>query len=96
MNRFNVDQMLDEMSPHQFDEWIAFHEIEGWGDEHRQTANVMATIFNSQGGKKGGKPFSADDFLPKPVRHVDPREEQEHQLNQWKMFIARCKARGKQ
>lgn len=82
--------MLDELSPEQFDEWIAFHEIEGFGDEHRENARLMATVLNSQGGKKDGKAFDADDFLPKYVRSVDAETEEERHAAHWRAWLARC------
>lgn len=83
--------MLEAMSPQQFDEWIAFHELEAWGDEHRETAKLMATVLNSQGGRKDGKAFEADDFLPKPRRFVDQDTEDKLHAAHW---VAWAKRRG--
>jgi hypothetical protein len=80
--------MLDEMSIHDFDEWVAYHELEAWGDHHRQNANLMATVLNSQGGKKGGKPFTAEDFLPRIVRVRDEMTEQQLHLQHWKAYVS--------
>lgn len=80
--------MLDEMTPRQFDEWIAYFELEAWGDDHRQNAMLMATVMNSQGGKKGGKPFTADDFLPQVVRRRDPEKEKRKLLEHLKAWVA--------
>lgn len=78
------------MTCEEFDQWIAFHELEAWGDDHRQNAALMATVLNSQGGRGKGKPFTADDFLPKrQSRGMDAKTF----VSQWKAYADRAKAR---
>ena len=80
--------MLDELSPEQFDEWMTYFNMEPWGDQHRQNAKLIAGIFNSQGGKKGGKAFTEDDFMPKIIRHRDVETEQKLHLEHWKRWVS--------
>lgn len=42
----HVDAMLASMEPHEFDEWMAEHNIEPWGDDWRQAGIVAAEIHN--------------------------------------------------
>lgn len=39
--------MLDEMTPEQLDEWIAFYSLEPWGDEWRQACLIAAEAANA-------------------------------------------------
>lgn len=50
------------MSPKLFDEWMAYSQLEPFGDEWRQTAELCATSLNAAGGKTGGRPFMAADM----------------------------------
>lgn len=38
--------MLAELEPRQFDEWLAEHNLEPWGDDWRQAGVVAAAIDN--------------------------------------------------
>ena len=62
----NVDAMLADMEPSQFNEWIAYHQLEPWGDEWVQTGTIAAAVHNSQGQK-----VSALDFIPGQSERVD-------------------------
>lgn len=55
----NVDAMLAETTPEQLNEWIAYHQLEPWGDEWVQAATIASAVVNSNGGKT-----SPLDFIP--------------------------------
>jgi len=57
-----VDAMLDEISPAELTEWMAYYELEPFGDAAAwyRHAGLMSTI-QTLGGVKRVRP---DDFLP--------------------------------
>lgn len=72
MQRPDVDAMLDELTPEQFDEWQAFERIEPFGDEWRQAATIASCSHNTgllavaaQGVKVPDSSFlPPDKFMP--------------------------------
>jgi hypothetical protein len=56
----NVDAMLADITPDQFNEWIAYHQLEPWGNEAVQTAVVASAVHNAAGNNR----VSPLDFLP--------------------------------
>lgn len=88
MRRPDVDRMLSEMSPTQFDEWQAAHILDGIiGDE--KTQRVIARGAAAMTGAWGGK-MKEEDFIPQvrlkrkrsdgtasdpeEVQHVSPQQ----------------------
>jgi len=61
--------MLSEMTPRQFKEWQVFEEIEPFGDEWQQAANIAWAALNAF-GKTKSKP---SDFMPHYTRKPPPR-----------------------
>lgn len=59
-----VRELLERMDSREFTEWHEMYKREPFGDEWRQTASIRATAMNAAGGKKGGKGFTADEFMP--------------------------------
>jgi hypothetical protein len=57
--------MLAEMTSTQFAEWMAYAQLEPWGEERAdlRAGIVASTVANSMRGKKG-KPFKPADFIP--------------------------------
>ena len=73
MRRLDVDEMLDEMTPQQFNEWIAYASIEPLEDGWQQTGVSCTVFYNSfmaamsaLGGRKVNKSDLAmpSDFIP--------------------------------
>ena len=56
----NVDAMLADITPEQFNEWIAYHQLEPWGDEWVQTATIASAAHNAAGNSH----LSPLDFIP--------------------------------
>jgi hypothetical protein len=74
MKRLDVDQMLEELSPEQFDEWMGFYLVEPFGEQWRQTALIAAESRNAgvialaphMKRRLGSKDFvSPDDYFGK-------------------------------
>ena len=62
--RLDVDQMLEEISPEQMDEWIAYYYTEPWGEEWLQSSllcSIVANMFVSDRSKA----LEPDAFVPK-------------------------------
>lgn len=57
----DVDAMLDDIEPWQFDEWQALYRLEPWGDDWVQTARLIAAIENSAGANP---PTNPADIVP--------------------------------
>lgn len=47
MGRVDVDQMLEQITPEQMDEWIAYYRIEPFGEPWRQAALIAAEARNA-------------------------------------------------
>ena len=71
-----VSEMLQKMSSREFAEWMAFHGIEPFGDEWRQTGMACSVQANVWKGK--GKAFSVEDFMPVSVRHEEKSVGEQH------------------
>ncbi len=57
--------MLAEMTSAQFAEWMAYAQLEPWGEERAdlRAGIIASTQANVMRGKKG-KPFKPQDFMP--------------------------------
>lgn len=60
-----MDRMLSEITSRQFAEWMAYSQLEPWGEERDdlRMGIVASTIANSNRGK-GQKPYKPQDFMP--------------------------------
>jgi hypothetical protein len=67
LGRLDVDAMLDEMTPEQMDEWIAFGVLEPFGDSWRQTGTIAAEINNVYASKQS-EIRDPEDYLPPESR----------------------------
>lgn len=71
VGRLDWRQMLSELSPQEYIEWVAFERIEPYGQEWHQTSNAAAAVINElrvMMAGFGGKNLPADqhespDFL---------------------------------
>jgi len=76
-----VDRLLAELSTREFDEWLAYYQIEPWGEERGDVrAGIIAsTIANvNRNPKQRRKPYSPKDFMPvydKPPKRQQSTEE---------------------
>ena len=64
--RLDVDAMLEEMTPDQFEGWYAAYRLSPWGDEYKRTSLIASEICNSIRGVAmgfGKQAMSEDDFL---------------------------------
>lgn len=68
-----VRQLLNELDSRELSEWMAFWQIEPWGEERadRRAATVAATVANVH-RPKGRRAYKAEDFMP----HYGPRRPQ--------------------
>ena len=73
MKRWDVNAMLDEMTPQEFDGWLAYHSIEPFDDGWLQAGVVASVVQNSvmsalaaYGGKrlKESDMVEPGDFVP--------------------------------
>lgn len=81
-----MDALLGELSTRQFDEWLAFYQIEPWGEERGDVrAGIIAsTIANvNRDPKQRRQPYSPKDFMP-----VYDRPPQEAQSTEQMLRIA--------
>ena len=62
LGRHDVDKLAEEMTPGQIAEWMAFWQIEPFGDEWRRTARATVMMANVMGAKI--KPDNETQFLP--------------------------------
>ena len=65
--------MLAEMTSNQLSEWMAYAQLEPWGEERAdlRAGIIASTQANSMRGKKG-KPFKPQDFMPR----YEPEDEE--------------------
>lgn len=63
VGRIDVDSMLDEIEPSQFDEWVAFYHIEPFGDAWGHTAQLSYLMWSAW--SDGKSKLDQSDFRPK-------------------------------
>ena len=65
----NVDQMLRNMSSQQLSEWMAFYELEPFGEDREEAriGQVVQVLANAnRDSKKRKTPYSLEDVVLKP------------------------------
>jgi len=61
----DVNALLQSISGKQLTEWMAFFELEPFGQEWMQTGMITAMIANvNRDAKKRSEPFQPTDFIP--------------------------------
>lgn len=69
VGRLDVDRMLDEIEPRQFDEWLAFFRVERHpDDELRRLIEVMKLGFTAMAIAEGMKTVTPESFDPSPAQ----------------------------
>jgi hypothetical protein len=63
--------MLAEIGPERFNELIAYHQLEPWGDEWVQTGTVACAVHNAAGNSR----VSPLDFIPGQEERVSGLED---------------------
>lgn len=71
--------MLESISGEQLIEWIAFYQLEPFGDEWRQTGRICANIVNPY-LQKGAKAATDEDFMPLAKRSRQSKADIKHRL----------------
>lgn len=80
--------MLDEMTPEQFNEWMAYYTLEPFGDEWEQSAMVCATVFNTQVTKKHNL-AKIEDYMPQFEVDGDPKDNRKMNVDEAQEFFQR-------
>jgi len=74
--------LLTKLTNRQFSEWIAFSQVEPFGEERADLRSaIIACITANAFRGKDQKPFEVSDFMPK----FDPPEQQTE--DQMKLFL---------
>lgn len=66
--------MLAEIEPRQFDEWLAMHNIEPWGDDWQQAGTIASVLSNcivALAASFGGEKVNEED-LSQPTDYYRP------------------------
>ena len=63
MGRVDVDAMLDEMSPSQFNEWLAAYEAEGMRHEWERHSDLAAVIVNTVNQALSTEPLKKEHIV---------------------------------
>lgn len=66
VGRLDVDAMLSEMTPAQFNGWFASYRVSPWGDEYKRTSLITTEICNVIRGMAmsfGKERMKESDFL---------------------------------
>ena len=84
-----VNELLDRMSMDELAEWMAYYEIEPFGESWKQTAYICSMVGNAAGGKKGGRPFQPDEFLPAKSRPRHRRMSGDEILSVFRLMAAK-------
>jgi len=62
----NVDAMLDGLTQEQLFEWMAYGQVEPFGEERADLRSaIIACVFANAHRGKGQKAFKVSDFMPK-------------------------------
>lgn len=64
---WDVDGMLEQMTPTQFFEWAAYFEMDPFGESRAdlRSATIASLIANVNRDPKKRKPYEVTDFMPK-------------------------------
>jgi len=69
------DYLLACLTSRQVSEWIAFSELEPFGEQiDWLRTGVLASLIANVNKQKGAKPFKPTDFMPEESRHVSQTE----------------------
>lgn len=61
-----VGELGRRMSSRELSEWMAFYELEPFGNDWHQTGTIASVIANvNRDPKKRATPFEAEDFIPR-------------------------------
>jgi len=86
-----VGAMLSSMSSSEFAEWVAYYQIEPWGETRADLRSgiVASTIANVWRGK-GKKAYSADEFIPdfEKARRATGKQSMQEQIAKARMITA--------
>lgn len=79
MQRLHVDEMLAELSSHEFGEWLAWFQLEPRDGKRLEPylAQLGQLIYNANWTKKADFEKFVFDFEPKEVKPHTPQEEAE-------------------
>jgi hypothetical protein len=79
-----VDQLLSEISSEELSEWMAYYQLEPFGDERADWRSGMmaATMANLQRSKNRA-PYKPEDFMPQYDRPEQEWEEQMDVIQLW-------------
>lgn len=68
-----MDGLLAELSSQQLAEWLAYFQLEPWGEDRAdlRTGIVASTVANANRSPKQKRPYQPDDFMP----HFDGEDE---------------------
>lgn len=70
--------MLKRMSARQFEEWIAYFDLEPFGDDWLRTATLASLVANSnRDTEKRPEPFTPEEFLPIQRQPEAPESEED-------------------
>ena len=77
-----MDALLAEMSSRQLAEWIAYYQVEPWGEERAdlRAGIVASTIANVNRSPKRTKPYTPHDFMPRFEKEAETAEEKTQRL----------------
>lgn len=62
MGRLHVGQMLEELTPQEFNQWWASAIVEGWAEGRELSGQICAEIANARPGIKSHHLRSAHDY----------------------------------
>ena len=67
-------QLLEAMDSNEISEWMAFHNLEPFGDEWRQTA--LLAMWEALHATQGKQKFKIEEFMP-VVKRYDPEKDKQ-------------------
>ena len=86
--------MLQDLTSKQVSEWMAYYNIEPWGEgQGFYQAGIIASLIANVNRKKGAKPFKPKDFIPDFEQRYRPIIKQSTEV-QLEIFKALVKATG--
>jgi hypothetical protein len=73
----DVEEMLESIPEWKFRRWMAYYQIEPWGEERAdlRSAIVASTVANAMAGRRSKK-FKPKDFMPFYESAQTPRDHQ--------------------
>ena len=83
-----VRQLETQIEARELQEWMVYFQLEPWGSVRAdyRAGVITSMLVNVNGGKKGGKASTPEDFFTLYSRHSNRKQTNQQQISIFKKF----------